>query len=123
MGNHERRDSKRLKKTFSVFYRVYRKTEAVGDISKIRDISQGGMCIRANQKLVEGDVLELIIRIPYDFNRKIKLFGKVLESKQTKNALEYETRISFIDIDEQTKEFIKSSIEILDVPDKGNVSV
>jgi Tfp pilus assembly protein PilZ len=120
MKGKERRRSKRLEKRFSVFYRVYTKTELVGDISQIKDISQGGTCIITNQEMSVGDLLELIVRIPYDVNRKIKLYGEVLEVKPRPYSLEYETRVSFIDIDEQTKNFLRDSIEVLSDTDKPN---
>ena len=105
-----RRKFKRIEKNFSVFYRIYKKTEIIGDISQIKNISEAGLCIKTDEKLTEGDILELIFRIPPDFNKKIKLFGRVVGLRQGRDSLEYEASISFIDVDNQTKEFIRSII-------------
>jgi len=115
----DRRKFKRSEKTFSIFYHIYKRTEFTGDISRIKNISEVGLCIKIDEKLTEGDILELIFRLPPDFNKKIKLFGRIVGLRQSRDSLGHEASVSFIDVDNQTKEFIRSIIVAVDMGQGG----
>ena len=104
----ERRKNPRISGRFIVSYRVLQEEESV-DITQTKNISMGGMLLTTNIQFQEGTNLALEIRLPFDRN-PIMLIGKVIESLEITKDLIYDTRLSFIAVDEKHREVIKDTV-------------
>ena len=107
-GGPERRNLPRIDANFVVSYRI--KSESY-DLSQTKNLSQGGMLLTTNRAFDKGTLLAMIIRFPL-VPQKIETTAEVVSSREVVKGLIYETRVRFLDLDQDffTKlgEFIKS---------------
>lgn len=104
----ERRKYPRISGRFIVSYRIFEDNDAV-DISQTKNISMGGMLLTTNKQFEAGTNLALEIRLPFDPN-PIMLIGKVVESREITTDLIYDTRLSFLAIDERHRSVISQTV-------------
>lgn len=109
----EKRQSKRAYGHFNVCYRLFRKTEIVTDITRIKNISLGGTCIITTHQLGTGDILEISARMPPEFQKRIEVYARVLESKPSQKGTAFENRAQFLKIGAETRKLITISVELL----------
>ena len=104
----DKRKHPRVAARFIVSYRILDESDS-RDITQTKNISLGGMLLTTNRQFNPGTNLALEIRLPFDPN-PIMLVGKVLESKQITRNLIYDTRISFLAVDEKHRAVIGETV-------------
>ena len=104
----ERRKHPRICGRFIVSYRILDANDSV-DISQTRNLSMGGMLLTTNMQFEPGTNLALEIRLPFDPN-PIMLIGKVVESRVITKDLIYDTRLSFLAVDERHRNVISQTV-------------
>ena len=105
----ERRKFPRIIARFIVSYRVLEENDAI-DVSQTKNLSLGGMLLTTNRKFDSGTNLALEIRLPFDPN-PIMLIGKVVESREITRNLIYDTRLSFLAVDERHRKVISQTVD------------
>ena len=105
----DRRKAPRVTGRFIVSYRILEENEKT-DISQTKNISLGGMLLTTNRKFNAGTSLALELRLPFDPN-PIMLIGKVVESREITKNLIYDTRISFLAVDEKHRGVIGETVQ------------
>jgi hypothetical protein len=106
----ERRKDKRVKEDFSILCKIFRKIELEGSVSKIIDISKTGIAFQTNTPVAKNDIVQMILRIPPDFQEKIEIFGRIVDSEPITDS-EFKIRVSFINIAQPTQENLTRIIE------------
>ncbi|UCD14817.1 MAG: PilZ domain-containing protein [Candidatus Omnitrophota bacterium] len=94
----ERRKHKRIHVNFVVSYRVKQLSDNY-DLSQTKNVSQGGMLLTTNRKFDKDTCLAMTVRFPF-IRQKIEVTGRVVSSKEVVKNLIYETRLQFLDLDE-----------------------
>ncbi|MFA5145129.1 MAG: PilZ domain-containing protein [Candidatus Omnitrophota bacterium] len=105
----ERRRFPRINGRFIVAYRILDEMNNT-DISQTKNVGLGGMLLTTNRKFERGTHLALEIRLPFD-PYPIMLIAKVLESKEISSNLIYDTRITFLSMDERHKKVINETVD------------
>ncbi len=105
----ERRKFPRIEKNFVVSYRVYGDAQRE-ETSHSKNIGGGGMFLTMNRAFDHGTLLAIEIRLPL-MPISIRLLGNILESKEIARNLIYETRLSFTYMDDQSKKFVRNTVE------------
>ncbi len=103
----ERRRYVRIDLCIEVEYKVLREEKVSGG-AKSKNISEGGMCFLARDKLKKNTLLALKFHLP---DRKISVIdckGKVIW--QSKEGEGYLTGIEFIDLDTNSRFLIKTFV-------------
>ena len=112
-NGEEKRKHSRMNINFVVSYRIKEKDENF-DLSQTKNISQGGMLLTTNKIFDKDTLLSMIMRFPL-IPHKIEVTGVVVDSKEIVRDLIYETRLQFIDLDEDffTKlgQFIRDNLK------------
>lgn len=105
----ERRKYARINVNFVVSYRI-KQAQGDFDLSQTKNMSQGGMLLTTNKEFSLGTHLAMFIRFPL-IPHKIEVTGVVVGCKQIVRDIIYETRIQFLDLDQEffvkLGEFIK----------------
>lgn len=109
----DKRKHPRMKANFIVSYRI-KEMPGDYDLSQSKDVGAGGMLFTTNKIFKPGDFLSMNIRFPI-IPQKITVTGQVVGSREVVRDLIYETRIKFVDLDEdffrKLGEFIKEHIK------------
>jgi c-di-GMP-binding flagellar brake protein YcgR len=105
----ERRKHPRISARFIVSYRVLEESDSI-DVSQTKNLSMGGMLLTTNRKFDPGTNLALEIRLPFDPN-PIMLIAKVVDSREITKNLIYDTRLSFLAVDERHRKVISQTVE------------
>lgn len=105
----ERRKHPRVTARFIVSYRIMEEENAA-DVSQTKNLSLGGMLLTTNRQFKSGTNLALEIRLPFDPN-PIMLIGKVLDSREIIKDLIYDTRLSFLAVDEKHRKIISDTVD------------
>jgi hypothetical protein len=104
----EKRKHPRIVGRFIVSYRILQENDKT-DISQTKNLGLGGMLLTTNRKFEPGTNLAIELRLPADPN-PIMLIGRVVESREITKNLIYDTRISFLAVDEKHKKIIKDTV-------------
>ncbi|MFC1704474.1 PilZ domain-containing protein [Candidatus Omnitrophota bacterium] len=107
--DNQRKDI-RYSKDFSLCYKVKRDGGDVEIAARVENISIGGMQFFTSQWLAKDSTMEFIIRTPLS-KKEIVLFGKVLECERNQKKQMYESRITFVFLDEKTKKEFTTALE------------
>lgn len=113
LSSRERRKYLRLATSVEVKYKI------IGDPGEVkvfsRDISAGGLCILAQEKLAPNTPLELKIKIP-DLVDHIRALGKVVWQKKSESSQNFDTGLEFTGISDfdrfNINRYIMERIEI-----------
>jgi len=109
----ERREHSRMNVNFVINYRIQELPDSY-DLSQTKDVSQGGALLTTNKPFAKGTSLTMNLRIPF-VSQKIKIKGKVINSREVVRDLVYETRVSFVGLDEnffkKLGDFIKENLK------------
>ncbi len=108
-GGPERRKHFRVSGRFIVSYRVLEEIDSI-DISQTKNLSLGGMLLTTNRQFEPGTKLALEIRLPFDPN-PIMLIGRVVESTEITRNLIYDTRLSFLAVDERHRKVLSQTVD------------
>lgn len=95
----EKRKHSRLGANFVISYRIQALPNGY-DLTQTKNVSQGGMMFTTNKLFEKGVCLAITIRFPF-VPQKIEVSGIVIDSKEKVRDIIYETRIKFLNIDEQ----------------------
>jgi len=104
----ERRKAPRVMARFIVSYRVLEEVDNI-DVSQTKNISLGGMLLTTNRLFDPGTNLALEIRLPFDPN-PIMIVARVMESREVTRGLIYDTRLSFLAIDDRHKKVVCDTV-------------
>ena len=98
---------------FVISYRIEKEQETF-DLSQTKNVSQGGMLLTTNKEFQVGTRLAMILRFPM-VPQKIKVTGVVIGSDEIVRDIIYETRIQFLNLDEdffrKLGEFIRDHLK------------
>ncbi|MDD5431762.1 MAG: PilZ domain-containing protein [Candidatus Omnitrophica bacterium] len=108
-GGPERRRNPRVSGRFIVSYRILEEMDNT-DLTQTKNVSLGGMLLTTNRQLDPGTNLALEIRLPFDPN-PIMLIGKVIESKEITKNLIYDTRLTFLAVDERHRKALNETVD------------
>jgi c-di-GMP-binding flagellar brake protein YcgR len=100
----ERRKHLRLPTTYSTRYKL-RYSGANYDVNHTKDISQGGALLFTNRSFAKGEQLEMLIRFPFS-QEEIAIIAEVVFSEESVKNSVYETRLKFIEINEEVKRIL-----------------
>lgn len=98
-GGPERRKFSRMDANFVISYRIKEVVDGY-DLTQSKNVSQGGILLTTNRLFSKDTILAMTIRFPL-IPQKIDVTGAVVGSKQIVRDLIYETRIKFLDLDEE----------------------
>jgi c-di-GMP-binding flagellar brake protein YcgR len=104
----DRRKSPRAKASFMVSYKPMTEEEA-SDLSKTKNVSDGGMLLTTNALFEVGTLLKMHIMLPV-LERKMRLIGKVLRSREVVKDLIYETHIAFLELEDDQLQILRESV-------------
>ncbi len=104
----ERRKHLRIDRNFVVSYRIYGDPNNI-DVSQTKNFSEGGMLLTTNRLFDDGTILAIEIRLPL-VSQSIRVLGKILETKEIAHNLIYETRLVFTYMDDQSRKFVKNTV-------------
>ena len=105
----ERRKHPRINARFIVSYRILEEIDNI-DISQTKNLSLGGMLLTTNRLFEPGTNLALEIRLPFDPDPML-IIGKVVDSQEIARGLIYDTRLSFIAIDEKHRKVVSQTVD------------
>lgn len=105
----EKRRGPRISRNFVVSYRIYGEPDNI-DISQTKNVGEGGMLLTTNRLFDSGTILAIEIKLPF-VPTPIRLLGKILESKEIAKNLIYETRLTFTYMDDESKQFVKNTVD------------
>lgn len=105
----ERRKAPRISARFIVSYRILEEVDNI-DITQTKNLGLGGMLLTTNKPFEPGTNLALEIRLPFDPN-PIMLIGKIVDSREVTKDLIYDTRLSFLAIDEKHRKVISRTVD------------
>ena len=94
----EKRKFPRVDANFVISYRIKEMVDGY-DLTQSKNVSQGGILLTTNRLFNKGTMLAMTIRFPL-IPQKIDVTGEVVDSKEVVRDLIYETRIKFLDLDE-----------------------
>lgn len=97
-NGEEKRRHPRMDANFVVSYRIGQKLERC-DLTQTKNVSNGGMLLTTNKVFEPGTRLIMVVRFPF-VAQKIEVTGEVVGSKEVVKNLIYETRLKFLDLDE-----------------------
>jgi len=114
----EKRQSIRIKKPLTVQFGVLKDDGTYSwDISLIRDISETGICLRANTRLEKGSICHLRFLVPVRAE-KLQISGKIIDSDELKLNV-FAVRIIFTGLTEEDKQSLREYIAWALVNERG----
>lgn len=105
----ERRKTPRTKGKFIVSFKRKDADFSAVDVSQTKDIGGGGMLLSSNKSYEKGAVLSLKVRLPFK-EEPVSFNAKVLGSSEIVKELHYDTRLEFIDMDENQKKCLTDTL-------------
>ncbi len=104
----ERRKHPRINARFIVSYRVLDEVDNI-DVSQTKNLSLGGVLLTTNRFFKPGTHIALEIRLPFDPN-PIMIVARVVDSVEVTKGLIYDTRLSFLAIDDEHKKIVCDTV-------------
>ncbi len=101
---NEKRKTPRINKVLVTRYSPIQQEADSWDAGTLKNISTGGILLFTNKIFNKGEMLKVLIKIPFDPLHWLETNGEVVESK--KNT----TRIRFLDLGETQKKLITDYI-------------
>jgi c-di-GMP-binding flagellar brake protein YcgR len=108
----ERRMHPRASQALIVYYFRKDDPEKKNELSQIKDISLGGMCLLTETQFQKGDTLSLQIKTPY-LADTTALEAAVIASGQIGSRNVFETRIAFNNLSESATDAIQRIVTLL----------
>ena len=102
----ERRQFKRISKAYIVSYAIVSSEELKFDISQTRNLSEGGLLFISDKKFEKDVVLKIKLRLP-DFPDYAVVYAQVVDSTQIMKDLIYDTRVKFVEVEQNISEAIR----------------
>ncbi len=115
----ERRQYLRINKNFIVRYFEAENPTEKHEVTQLKNISRGGMCLVTSQYFAPAVRLTIELKVPH-FSDMVLLEGSVLQSHEKIKNIIYETRVQFINISPQGAAALDKIISFLQVEMKKN---
>ena len=109
-GQSERRQYKRIHKYFIVQYYEKAHTDMKYEMTQIKNISLGGICLVTQRAFTPSCQLGLDLKTPF-LVETTYLEGVVLESHERVKGVIYETRVKFLELPPETEFILKKVID------------
>jgi len=100
-----RRKFSRINRSYIISYTPVNVGELKYDMSQTKDLGEGGLSFIADKGFEKGTILKIKLRLP-EFLDYVIVQAKVVDSKQRAKGIIYETRASFIDVEQKIKDSI-----------------
>jgi hypothetical protein len=110
MPDSEKRRFKRFNKDYTIHYVTEEHPKIKYDISKIKNISEGGILFTTSKPFKKGNIVSLKIRLPQAGDYVI-FKVQVIDSVEIGKDMLYNIRAMFLNIDEGTKEMLRKISE------------
>ena len=110
LEKNEKRKHTRLGVYHLVKYRLVSELDKGEFLTSIKDISDGGLCLRTNEKLPISSMIQLYINFP-SFPKPVSSLAKVVWVNQVGKMNKYDTGIQFSDIEEALRSEIARRVE------------
>jgi c-di-GMP-binding flagellar brake protein YcgR len=110
LGKKEKRKSFRLNAYHLVKYRLVSQREWQMAVASIRDISAGGVCLRTEEKVDKGGILQLRINFP-GLSLPLSCLVKVVWVKKISKANRFEAGLEFFEIEDLLRQEITKRVD------------
>ena len=105
----ERRKGQRFQAKLIVSYRICDEDNNI-DVSQSKNVGLGGMLLTTNKAFRPGTNLALTIRMPFASD-PVNIIARVEDSKEVQKDEIFDTRLSFVSIDEKHKKFLLEALD------------
>lgn len=116
MGENKRETS-RINKSFVVMYRTRSDAPGKWDVTTAKEISETGMRFTSKQGYPCGEMLEIMIKIPFRPAEWLKLAGEVVWNEELYTPIEeyasastHIVGLKFTDLKEEEKNLVKAYV-------------
>lgn len=109
-SDSEKREYPRMNRGLMIRYKIMELPEGY-DLSLTKNVSQGGVLLTTNKLFEKGSRLLLTLKFPFDPEKGVNVVGEVIDSRELIKGNAYETRIRFLDLDEDTAKKLGDSIK------------
>jgi c-di-GMP-binding flagellar brake protein YcgR len=106
----ENRKFIRLNAYHLVKYRLVSQKEWQAAVASIRDISAGGVCLRAEEKIPKGSILQININFP-GLSSPLSSLAKVVWVKKIGKIDRFEIGLEFFEIEDLLRKEIMQRVE------------
>ncbi len=110
LGIKEKRKFFRLNAYHLVKYRLASQGEWQTAAASIRDISAGGVCLRTEEKIAKGSILQLSINFP-KLPSPVSCLGKAVWVKQIGKTNRFDIGLEFFEIEDLFRQAINQRID------------
>jgi len=101
-----RRKFKRINRSYIVSYTPVKNGELKYNVSQTKDLSEGGLSFISDKSFEKGTILKIKLKLP-EFLDYVIVQAQVVNSTQRARSIIYETRASFIAVEQKIKDSIK----------------
>ena len=101
-----RRKFNRLNRSYVISYVPVKNGELKYDVSQTKDLSEGGLSFISDKSFEKGTILKIKLKLP-EFLDYVIVQAQVVNSTQRARSIIYETRASFIAVEQKIKDSIK----------------
>ncbi len=110
LGKKEKRKFLRLNVYHLVKYRLVSRGGWQEAIASIRDISAGGVCLRAEEKIVKDSIIQVSINFPH-LSSPVSCSAKVVWVKKIGKANRFEMGLEFFEIEDLLRQEIAQRVD------------
>ncbi len=108
----DKRKAFRLNAYHLVKYKLFPRGEWQSALASIKDISSGGVRLKAGEKIDKGKIVELLINFP-QISQSLACSGKVVWVKKLGNVHRYEMGLEFVGINDLLRQEINRRIDFV----------
>ena len=105
--DNERRNAPRIEKALTVKYSLSAQSPSCWDSTTVKNISTTGILLNTRKNFPKGEVLKLLIKIPFDPFHWMEIEGKVVDS------VENTTRVKFMGLRKEQEQLIHDYVQWL----------
>jgi len=106
----ERRRLVRIEAHFIGYYKEIFEDKLKSDVSQTKNISEGGLLFTTDRQFEKGTMLEVKLRLP-DMTDFCVVNVQVMDSRPLAKNLVFDTRVSFINLNEEVKSAIRKIVD------------
>ena len=101
-----RRKFNRINRSYIISYTPVKIGELKYNVSQTKDLSEGGLLFISDKDFEKGVILKIKLKLP-EFLDYVIVQARVVNSTQRAKGIIYETRVSFIAVEQKIKDAIK----------------
>jgi len=106
----EKRKFKRIDGNYVVSYAPIKGEDLKSDVSQTKNLSEGGLLFISDRKFEKDTILKIKLRLP-EFSDYVIVKAQVIDSIQRAKGSMNETRVMFVEIDQNVREAIRRLAE------------